>query len=216
VVIELCQFDKLMSPCYLYLLKANYLNGGSLKNIAGVLGKSQRTVRRYCEDGLIPKAYRSVTGKWRVSRLGPSEITLIFFRIGRLKLGHGSDMAPEWAYQLWALADSGSKTFEAIPDDYYNIYMWGDFDSGKITNSEFQNCLFEKEKDASEPGPKRRAMELEGYAWWAKVAFNSITVSNMARKAQMKRANFYKIYGRREIRKTIAALKAKASPRNKA
>jgi excisionase family DNA binding protein len=40
----------------------------TLKNLALQLGKSERTVRRWCDRGLIPGAYRTKGGHWRIPK----------------------------------------------------------------------------------------------------------------------------------------------------
>ena len=45
---------------------------GSLGYVAHLLGKNPRTIRRWCEGGLIPGAYQTAGGQWRVSGMCPA------------------------------------------------------------------------------------------------------------------------------------------------
>jgi hypothetical protein len=44
-----------------------FCDAGSLRLLASVLSKSERTIRRYCEAGLIPHAKRTRSGHWRIN-----------------------------------------------------------------------------------------------------------------------------------------------------
>lgn len=40
----------------------------SLSKLADAIGKSQRTLRRYCELGLVPDAYQRKSGHWKIRK----------------------------------------------------------------------------------------------------------------------------------------------------